>query len=1228
MSASAAEPSDTALESFISRWKNSGAAERANAQLFLSEFCDLLSLPHPDPKVPIDAANSYVFEKTVSRSRPDGTVTKGDIDLYRRGCFVLESKQGVLAASGEPAPVKLGHGKRGTAAWDLSLEKAYHQACGYVKDLPAAEGRPPFVIVCDVGHCFELYSEFTCTGGTYVRFPDPHKHRITLDDLRLQPVRERLRALWLDPLSLDPARHSAKVTREIADLLAKLATSLEADGHDAQIVASFLQRCLFSLFAEDTGLLPERAFTSVIERCQSHPQGQVAFFTQMWREMDRGIEFSTLLHDRIRRFNGEFFRHHNALPLRKDQLALLADASKADWTTVEPAIFGTLLERALDPATRHKLGAHYTPRAYVERLVFPTVIQPLREEWDSVKAAAAQLIAADKIKDARAIVRAFHQRLANLRVLDPACGSGNFLYVTFEHLKRLEGEVVELREALGDTQQELDLATVRVHPSHFLGLELNPRAAALAELVLWIGYLQWQHRSGKFLPDDPVLSSTRSVTCADAVLAHDGWEAVKDASGLTLHRWDGRTMKKHPVTGEDVPDESATAAVLRPVNPKPAPPWPDADYIVGNPPFIGNKRMRDALGDGYTEALRKCWPDVPDSADFVMYWWHRAASLVRQGKVKRFGLITTNSITQTFNRRVVEAHMAGELPESEKTVSRPSRPCQEAMIQDTDPRTESSDKAGPALQLAFAIPDHPWVDSADGAAVRIAMTVGTAAASGDPQPGLLATVVAERETTEESEGVEVSLKEEAGTILADMTIGVETTLLQQLQANAGLACPGVQLSGQGFVVPAEDVAKFSDKTRSRMLRRYITGKDVTQTMREQFVLDTFGLSHNELRDQFPDAYQWLHDRVKPERDQNPREKYRREWWIHAEPRGKFRAAFGDLTRYIATSRTARHRTFQFLDQAFLPETKVLILAFDDALHLGILSSCIHTAFAERVGGWLGVGNDSTYNHSDCLEKFPFPALAPDSEAAERIRALGEQLDAHRKARQAQHPELTLTGMYNVLTKLRGGDPLTAKEKVIHEQGLVSVLQKLHDDLDRAVLDAYGWTDITPAYAPGEHIGMAYHDCLQPGDPLPDEPGTLRGDIRETILTRLAALNQERAAEESAGHIRYLRPDFQAPNRSPGMASGLPGAATEQDLPLPAAATSPPKEKSQKLPWPADLPSQATALRQQLATFPHGATVPQLAARFTKAPKSTLTQLLETLCALGQATSDGEIYRAS
>lgn len=373
------------------------------------------------------------------------------------------------------------------------------------------------------------------------------------------------------------------------------------------------------------------------------------------------------------KFNGGLFAEAHAIPLNRDQIALLLKASEADWRYVEPAIFGTLLERALDPRERHKLGAHYTPRAYVERLVFPTVIEPLRAEWQEVQAAALTYESLKKHKDAVAEVRAFHHHLCTVRVLDPACGSGNFLYVTLEHMKRLEGEVLNLLHDLGESQGLLELQGVTVDPHQFLGLEINPRAARIAEIVLWIGYLQWHFRTfGAVNPPEPVLRDFKNIESRDALLSYDSVELLRDNTGKPMTRWDGLTTKTSPITGEQVPDESAQVEQYVYRNPRKAV-WPQADYIVGNPPFIGNKRMRTALGDGYVDAVRGAWPDVTESADFVMYWWHISAALVRAKKATRFGFITTNSIKQAFNRRVLQIHL----------------------------------EAKDALFLTFAIPDHP-----------------------------------------------------------------------------------------------------------------------------------------------------------------------------------------------------------------------------------------------------------------------------------------------------------------------------------------------------------------------------------------------------------------------------------------------------------------------------------------------------------------------------------------
>ena len=381
---------------FIARWRASGAAERANYQLFLAELCAVLEVPGPDPASPVEAANAYVFEKAVPL--PHGAV--GRIDLYRRGCFVLEAKQGsdrvepaaALSAEGERQlrGHKRGMAVRGTVAWDTAMDRARQQAQSYARNLPPDEvraGRPPFLIVADVGQSLALYAEFSRTGGNYIPFPDPTHYRIYLADLADADMRERLRQVWLDPSGLDPSRRSARVTREIADRLARLALSLEQAGHAAEAVAHFLMRCLFTMFAEDVSLLPKGAFTQLLADVRRNVTSFPPLVEELWRTMARG-GFSVALRVPVPHFNGGLFEHASALPLTADQLQLLIEAAQADWRDVEPAIFGTLLERALDPTERHNLGAHFTPRAYVERLVLPAIIEPLRAEWESVQAAA------------------------------------------------------------------------------------------------------------------------------------------------------------------------------------------------------------------------------------------------------------------------------------------------------------------------------------------------------------------------------------------------------------------------------------------------------------------------------------------------------------------------------------------------------------------------------------------------------------------------------------------------------------------------------------------------------------------------------------------------------------------------------------------------------------------------------------------------------------------------
>lgn len=1134
------------INEFIERWKSSGGSEHANYQLFLVELTELLGLPRPNPATDNNDNDDYRFERPVKFTHTSRT-SAGFIDLYRSGCFILETKQGVNAkttkqadlSKGTPAPkqTRIGHGVRGTAAWDDTMLKARNQADNYARAVSKEDGWPPFLIIVDVGHVIELYADFSGQGHGYNQFPDGNGFRIYLDDLHKDETLDLLRTIWTDPKSLDPSLRAAQVTRDIAAHLAELGKSFEAQGHDSETVARFLMRCLFSMFAEDVELIPKDSFVDLLRKLRGHSQDAEPALAGLWEAMDKG-KFAHALMTKVKKFNGGLFKDSTALPLNDLQLDLLIEAAEADWKLVEPAIFGTLLERALDKRQRHKLGAHYTPRAYVERLVTPTVMEPLREDWRDVQTAVQRLTEDGKKDEALKLVRSFHTQLCEIRVLDPACGSGNFLYVALEMMKRLEGEVTLLLAELGE--QQINYLTV--DPHQFLGIELNPWAANVAELVLWIGYLQWHFRThGTAAPSEPVLRDFKNIKNADALLEWSDRTPRMDAEGKPVTRWDGVTTLGHPVTGEEVPDPAARVQVYEYAKPSAAI-WPQADFIVGNPPFIGNKRMRENLGDGYVEALWRTYPKMPKSADLVMFWWEKAALAARiydekkKKGARRFGLITTNSITMTFNTRVSQPHLnASKNP----------------------------------LSLLFAIPDHPWVDTLNGAAVRIAMTV---VAKGK-RDGMLLEISSERKDDSEVEGRSVQFMSSKGKVLSNLRIGPDIQSSKKLQSNSQLCFMGVIPHGKGMVVSQATAKKLSEgrKLPSGILRPYSNGKNLTSGKMDRLVIDAFPLSEGDLRDIAPSVYQWLNDAVKPLRETNRDKDLREKWWLHRRNNQVMRNALRNLKRYIATVETSKHRFFVFVDGAVLPDQKLRVVALMDGWQISVLSSKYHTLFADAAGGRLGVGNDPVYNGTLCFDPFPFPDLTEDQKTL--LRVLGEQLDAHRKRQQAAHAKLTLTQMYNVLEKLRAGEVIEGKDREIYDQGLISILRDLHDQVDTVVAEAYGWpVDISD----------------------------------EEILCRLVTLNKERAREESQGHIRWLRPDYQNPTGQ----QATKGKQTELDV---GSAT-----KIEKAPWPKTLPGQIAAVRATLQELGE-ATPDQIARRFIRARTTSVQPLLESLAALGQAT---------
>lgn len=591
-----------------------------------------------------------------------------------------------------------------------------------------------------------------------------------------------------------------------------------------------------------------------------------------------------------------------------------------------------------------------------------------------------------------------------------------------------------------------------------------------------------------------------------------------------------------PITGEEVPDPNDRELVMRPVQPKPAV-WPEADFIVGNPPFIAGKDLRDELGDGYAEALWATYPAVPQATDICLhFWWKAAQAMVapRQGvrAARRFGFITTNSLDQVFARRVLVEAMAARKP----------------------------------LRLVFAIPDHPWSSAAGAAAVRIAMTVAEAVAPNLP-PGRLLRVESERDIG--GDAPEVRFANTEGSINANLTIGADAGAAKALAANARLCSPGVKLHGAGFIVtPHQATALGLGRVPGldRHIRPYLNGRDLTGRSRGVMVIDLFGLTDDQVRQRYPAVFQHLLLNVKPERDANNRATYRDSWWIFGEPRRDLRPALRGLPRYIATVETAKHRILTFLPAEVMPDNRLVCLATADAFHLGVLSSRMHVQWALAAGGVLE--DRPIYTKSVCFDPFPFPQATAAQQAI--IGTIAEELDAHRKTTLAQHPQLTLTILYNVLDAVRAGRALTAAERDVHDAGGVSILRLLHDRLDAAVADAYGW----------------------PVDLPPTE-----------IVTRVVALNAERVAEEANGLVRWLRPEFQD-------AEGTRHKVAQAGLGIAAVAASDAPR------WPKDQAAQYVTLRAALAG---GAATPtDLASRFQGAPRGPrLRAMLRTLAALGQ-----------
>ena len=921
-------PSTMTPEAFIKKWTAVNLAERSAAQQPFLDVCALLGQPVPAEADP--DGSTFTFEK-------GGTTATGGhgwADVWKKGAFAWEYK---------------GPGK--------DLNAAYLQLKNYADMLE----NPPLLITSDTKR-IEIHTNFTNTVKTV--------HVLNLVDLADPAKRDLLREAFVDPEKLRPGITRHQVTKEAAETFSQLAHHLQSKGFEPKRVAHFLNRLIFCMFAEDVGLLPNKIFTKLATASVAHPATFEANAKQLFAGMAKG---GTVAFEVIDWFNGGLFDDDSTLPLDAADIKIVLRCAEMDWTNIEPSIFGTLFERGLDPDKRSQQGTHYTDPDTIMKIVRPVVIEPWEREWEAQKVALSKLTDRAKKSVSEAAKDRYHEfleRLSIFRVFDPACGSGNFLYLSLRGLKDFEKRVIHDAETLG-----LAPPFPRVGPEAVFGIEVNPYAAELARVTIWIGELQWMLENGFHAARDPILKTLDQIECRDAILNEDGTE----------------------------------------------PTWPKVDAIVGNPPFLGDKKMRRELGESYVNRLRALYAtSVPGGADLVTYWFAKAIREAALRKNMRVGLVATNSIRGGANRRVLE-----------------------------DARTR--------LPIFCAWSDEPWVN--EGAAVRVSM------------------VCFGQSDVTKLDGQEVS------EVFADLTgaridshADVDLTKAVRLRENAGLSFMGITKSGPFDISGdlARQLLKLPNphgRPNSDVLFPTMNGADLAKRPSGSWIIN-FGLRSEAEASLYEAVYEYALKHIKPARIESRTPSNRANWWRFERPRPEMYAAFGKQPRYIATCLVSKHRFFVWLHRMVVPENVVIVVARSDDTTFGVLQSRIHELWALRQASWLGVGNDPRYTPTTTFETFPFPVgVTPDlpadsfnsdnhankiAEAARSLNSLREnwlsppelidrvpeiapsypdRIVPRNKAASEELKKRTLTNLYNA-------NP--------------AWLQNAQRELDAAVAAAYGW----------------------------------------------------------------------------------------------------------------------------------------------------------------------------
>jgi hypothetical protein len=1043
---------------FKKKWARYTGKETSAYQEHFNDLCRLLNQPTPAQADPT-GSESFCFQKRVVKDaelfalKEDGSqadaadeAERGFADVWKKGCFGWEYK-----------------GKK------KNLDTAYKQLLQYREALL----NPPLLVVCD----FDRFIIRTNFNGTV-----QETHEFTNDQIDRPEYIRILRAVFSEPDYLKPQRTTAQVTETLARQIAEVARSLQsrettelADAKSrAEItvaqkknlrIARFLNRMVFCFFAEDTGLLPKSLFTDILKASAHDPNNLTEVLEKLFHVMAKGGLFGK---DRIRHFNGHLFEDSTVFELTEEEIARLIEAAEADWQFIQPSIMGNLFERGLDPDQRAQLGAHYTSEVDIRTLVEPVLMAPLRREWQVLKGSfVSSYLKGKGTPTQRDKLVAFQHRLATETVLDPACGSGNFLYVSLQLLLDMEKEVITYATQLGFKFEP------KVSVQQLKAIELNAYAFELAQVSVQIGFLQWRRDNGFDNDRSPVLQNLDGFQNEDALLVphfHSKAKTLKEA-----------------LAGEHQADDALKFYTERE--------WPKCNVIVGNPPFLGNKRLRSELGDAYTKAVFDTFGNrLPATSDFCCYWFEKAREQIEKGGCKRAGLLGTTGSKQVSSRHAFQR------------------------IQDSG-------------RIFFAISDRDWFDA--GTAIRICM-VGFSGPDSTDKPTL--------------DGKEVIA------INADLTSGLDTTSKQFLRTNKMRCFMGTTKVGS-FDISRERAVEMllavnpHGKPNSDVLRPFRNGSDLVQDDSWRWIVD-FGVGTPvEAAALYEAPFKHIVDCVKPEREKNNDKWRRKHWWLLGRTLPDFREATASLLRYIGTARVAKHRLFVWQDSSVLPDSKVIAIAFADDFRFGVLHSHLHEVWTLATCGWHGKGNDATYNPTECFETFPFARPTPSQEAA--IAATAKELNELRE-RWLNPPEWTETRTLEFPGSATGPwsryvDPKTVDAKTgvgtvryprleprdadcvakLKRRTLTNLynerpawLELAHKKLDMAVACAYGWNDFAQIL---EHTDEACIYNFEDGTLIQldtDAEGhaeameKFRRDFDEKILERLLALNLERAEEEA------------------------------------------------------------------------------------------------------------------